>query len=642
MVEEHNPEFNDIGEIQKIEFLEGDVHLGFYDIRFDIDDKKFFNISNDGVVKIRIHTEPGIEKLWVLFEDPNFRPLELVKYAKTQRFDYWRAHINTFQDDFKFSFAAKTNENLGIYFGTSGVANFISPSEKWHINKLNFKRHFVPDWVFGGVMYQIFPERFYNSNSDLNPETVVPWGSESKRLEFQGGDLYGVIEKLDYIKNLGVNILYLNPIFLSKSVHKYDTWDHFKVDSHLGGDEALSKLVAEVHKRDMKIILDCSLNHVHPRNFAFQDVVKNGESSKYSDWFTVSSYPLRLIHRPHLYSNTYKVGWDGNQEEYKEYIVKTIEETKLPVEELNDDGPIIEPTYKAWWGVPDMPKVNMESEGAIEWGLEVAEYWIKNFNIDGWRMDVAKEISIPFWKKFRNIVKNQKEDSILISEIFGDTSQWLQGDMFDGTMNYSFRELMTDYFASNRISTKYFNESLAHLYSMYSFEAISSCQNLLSSHDVKRFLNRCDDWKDIKGAVFLQSTFPGIASIYYGDEVGLSGGADPNNREPFPWHDEESWNHKLLDYTSELMNLKKTNKILKYGSFELIDHDYDLIIFRRKLKGESLICIFNKFDMVENISLSSIAHKITQIYGKNAIQLLDNSIEIESIEKYSGLIIHEQ
>ncbi len=381
---------------------------------------------------------------------------------------------------------------------------------------------------------------------------------------------------------------------------------------------------------------------MHPRNFAFQDVVKNGESSKYSDWFTVSSYPLRLIHRPHLYSNTYKVGWDGNQEEYKEYIVKTIEETKLPVEELNDDGPIIEPTYKAWWGVPDMPKVNMESEGATEWGLEVAEYWIKNFNIDGWRMDVAKEINIPFWKKFRNIVKNQKEDSILISEIFGDTSQWLQGDMFDGTMNYSFRELMTDYFASSRISTKYFNESLAHLYSMYSFEAISSCQNLLSSHDVKRFLNRCEDWEDIQGAVFLQSTFPGIASIYYGDEVGLNGGADPNNREPFPWHDEKSWNHKLLEYTSELMNIKKTNKILKYGSFELIDHDYELIIFRRKLKGESLICIFNKFDKVENISLKSIAHKISQIYGKNAMQLIDNSIEIEVIEKYSGLIIHEQ
>jgi glycosidase len=124
--------------------------------------------------------------------------------------------------------------------------------------------------------------------------------------------------------------------------------------------------------------------------------------------------------------------------------------------------------------------------------------------------------------------------------------------------------------------------------------------------------------------------------------VGLNGGADPNNREPFPWHDEKSWNHKLLEYTSELMNIKKTNKILKYGSFELIDHDYELIIFRRKLKGESLICIFNKFDKVENISLKSIAHKISQIYGINAMQLIDNSIEIEVIEKYSGLIIHEQ
>jgi len=642
MVEEHSPQFNDVGELQKIDFLEGDVHLGFYDIRFDINDNKFFNITNDGVVKVRVHTEPGIEKLWILFEDPNFRPIELSKYAKTERFDYWRIHINAFQDNFQFSFAAKTENNLGIYFGKSGIANFISPSEKWYVNKKEELRHFVPDWIFGGVMYQIFPERFRNSKNDLNPETVVQWGSQSKRLEFQGGDLYGVLEKLDYLQNLGVNIVYLNPIFLSNSVHKYDTWDHFEVDPHFGGNEALENLIDELHKRGMKIILDCSLNHVHPRNFAFQDLIKNGEKSKYKDWFTVESYPVRLLYRPHLYANTYKVGWDGNQNEYKEYLVKTIEDTRLPVEELSDDGPIIEPTYKAWWGVPDMPKVNMNSEGATKWALEVAEFWVKNFDIDGWRMDVAKEIKPPFWKEFRKVIKNQKKDTILISEIFGDTSQWLQGDMFDGTMNYTFREMMTDYFAIDRMTTKEFNESLAHLYSMYSFEAISSCQNLLSSHDVKRFLNRCDDWNDVKGAIFMQATFPGLASIYYGDEIGLSGGDDPNNREPFPWHEESSWNTELYDYTSQLMKLKANNSILKYGNFDLVSHENDLVIFKRKLRGESLICIFNRFQKVENIKIPSTAHKVSQIYGKNVVNLAGNFIIIDQIDKNTGLILLEQ
>ena len=642
MVEEHNPQFNDSGELQKVDFLEGDVHLGFYDIRFNIEDKKFFNVTNDGVVKIRVHTEPGIDNLWILFEDPNFRPIELSRYAKTDRFDYWRIHIDTFQDEFQFSFAAKTSENLGLYFGTSGIANFISPSEKWSVNKQEVKRHYIPDWVFGGVMYQIFPERFNNSRSELNPETVVPWGSKSKRLEFQGGDLYGVIEKLDYIQDLGVNIVYLNPIFLSNSIHKYDTWDHFQVDPHFGGNEALEELINELHKREMKIVLDCSLNHVHPRNFAFQDLIVNGENSKYKDWFTVDSFPVRLKYRPHLYANTYKVGWDGNQEEYKEYLVKTIEETNLPVEELDDDGPIIEPTYKSWWGVPDMPKVNMNSQGALNWGLEVAEFWVKNFKIDGWRMDVAKEIKTPFWKEFRKIVKKHNKDTVLISEIFGDTSQWLQGDMFDGTMNYSFREMMTDYFASNRMSTDKFNQSLAQLYSMYSFEALSSCQNLLSSHDVKRFLNRCDDWNSVKGAIFMQATFPGLAGIYYGDEIGLNGGEDPNNREPFPWHDESTWNKELFEFTSQLMKIKNTHQIFKYGNFELVEHNYDLVIFKRKLQGEALLCIFNKNSVVQDIKIPSTAHKVNKVYGDSSVMLSNNTISIEKIDQNSGLIISEQ
>ena len=244
---------------------------------------------------------------------------------------------------------------------------------------------------------------------------------------------------------------------------------------------------------------------------------------------------------------------------------------------------------------PEFQQINFENKEARQWALDVTKYWIENFDIDGWRMDVAKELDFSFWKEFRDIAHGVNKDTLLISEIFGDTSQWLQGDRFDGTMNYSFRESMTDYFATKRLDNKEFADSLAYLYSMYSFEALSSCQNLLSSHDVKRFLNRCgNDVGGLLGAIFMQATFPGIAGIYYGDEIGLGGADDPFNREPFPWDDKKSWNLEILDYTKSLMSIKKTNSIFKFGRFELVDDTENFVAFRRILKDESMLCIVNR------------------------------------------------
>ena len=643
MVEEHSPEFIDAGEKQKIDFFEGDVHLGHYDFRFDFDNKKHFSISKDGIGRVRVHSQKNISKIWILLEDEDFRPVELRKYAETDRFIFWGVQVEFRSQIAKFSFAASTDDNLNLYFGTSGIANFISPSEKWIYDSSTFMRHTIPDWVYGGVMYQIFPERFSNGDSTINPKNLVDWNSTPTRLGFHGGDLIGVLNNLAHIESLGVNILYLNPIFLSSSTHKYDAWDHFKVDPTLGGDDALKDLINECHNRDMKVVLDCSLNHVHPRHFAFQDLIQNGENSKYKEWFTVFDYPVRFIHRPHLYANTYKVGWDGNQEEYKQYLDKTFEETKVPVEIKDDDGPIVEPSFKAWWGVPDMPKINFESKEARQWALDVTKYWIENFDIDGWRMDVAKELDFSFWKEFRDIAHGANKDTLLISEIFGDTSQWLQGDRFDGTMNYSFRESMTDYFATKRITNKEFADSLANLYSMYSFEALSSCQNLLSSHDVKRFLNRCGNEKDgMLGAIFLQATFPGIAGIYYGDEIGLGGADDPFNREPFPWDDKKSWNLEILDHLKNLMKIKREHSIFKYGRFELLNEHNDFVAFRRILKDESMLCIINREKSNNDFQIISNAHSINLKFGDCTANLDNGKIKITNNAGDIGLIIHEQ
>jgi len=231
----------------------------------------------------------------------------------------------------------------------------------------------------------------------------------------------------------------------------------------------------------------------------------------------------------------------------------------------------------------------------------------------------------------------------LISEIFGDTSQWLQGDRFDGTMNYSFRETMTDFFATKRINTKEFSDSLAYLYSMYSFEALSSCQNLLSSHDVKRFLNRCGNNEEgVLGAVFLQATFPGIAGIYYGDEIGLGGADDPFNRAAFPWGNNKLWNTKILQYTQELMNIKNSNSIFKYGRFELVQHDEDIVVFRRILKDESLLCIVNRDKSNKDINVISNAHSANIIFGECEAKLDEGLLKITNKNCEIGLIIHEQ
>ena len=209
MVETHNVEFADDDiDGQKIVFFDGkyhkieDVHIGNYDFRFNFNDKKHFSINSENIVNIKIHTEPSINEVWLLLENPKFNPIEMKKIGVTDRFNYWEIDISLESESFKFSFAGVNEKNTGIYFGTSGIANFISPSEKWVFNKNDFSIHEIPDWVFGGVMYQIFPDRFCNSKEELNKEGTVPWGSIPKRLEHQGGDLYGVIEKKPQI-NLG-------------------------------------------------------------------------------------------------------------------------------------------------------------------------------------------------------------------------------------------------------------------------------------------------------------------------------------------------------------------------------------------------------------------------------------------------------
>ena len=273
------------------------------------------------------------------------------------------------------------------------------------------------------------PDRFANGDSTNDPVDSEPWGSPPTARGFQGGDLNGIVDRLDYLERLGVDVIYLNPVFLSPSTHRYDTVDYHQVDPHLGGGEALRELVEASHRRGMKVILDASFNHCHPRFFAFEDLLEKGQQSDYRNWFKINEWPIRIKVRSPLHA------WQ------REWLPIWAGQARLELDYVDDEGPAVEPTYDTWYGVATMPSVDLANPEARAYMLEVAEKWLLDPGIDGWRMDMALRSTTTFRPEFRQVARKARSDAYLIGEFLGDASIWLQGDQFDATMNYSFHDL---------------------------------------------------------------------------------------------------------------------------------------------------------------------------------------------------------
>jgi glycosidase len=420
----------------------------------------------------------------------------------------------------------------------------------------------------------------------LTPERRADWGTAPHRLDFQGGDLVGLTGRLDYLAGLGVDAIYLNPIFTSPSTHKYDASDFYSVDPAFGGDDALRGFVEAAHRQDIRIILDVAFDHCHPTFAPFQDLLANGAASKFADWFTVYDWPPRVIVRDQLARAYYPA-------DYYASMKQTLIDASVPVEERSDEGPPVEPTYRAWYGVPTMPQLDLEDPGARAYFLDVATYWIREFDIDGWRMDVAREPSHDFWREARRAIREVKEDAYLLAEIWGDTSDWLQGDQFDATMNYTFRDLCVGYFADRTLDTDAMVDGIHAMLAMYAQPVTDASHNLLGSHDVERFLHMADGNVDALGlATFLQLTFPGAPGIYYGDEVGLGGGKDPDNRGAFPWDRVES-GHGLLEEMRALTALRREYPALRLGVFREVERFADGFAFTREHEGQRILVVIN-------------------------------------------------
>lgn len=400
----------------------------------------------------------------------------------------------------------------------------------------------VPEWANSAIMYQIFPDSFATSYRNISNKDVTD-------LRCNGGTIKGIIDNIDYIKKLGVNCLYLNPIFKAKSYHRYDTIDYYKIDENIGTNEEFKDLVNICHKNGIKVLLDGVFNHCGAEFFAFKDVCKKGENSKYKDWFYHLEFPVKYEDPPNYFTFAYE---------------------------------------------KKMPKLNTGNLEVEKYFINVGTYWIKEYDIDGWRLDVANEINHSFWRNFRKAVKLEKPNALLIGEIWEDAQEWLRGDQFDSTMNYRFMNLCDDFFATEKISANCFADSLNSMLMRYSTPMSQIQMNLLDSHDVPRFLTKCSgDANKLKLAILFMLTFVGIPSIFYGDEVLISGKSESEYRASMKWNPSEN-QLKMIKYVSTLAKIRSSHSAFTGGKFRCIDTDNENVFaFERKNIEETLLVIIN-------------------------------------------------
>ena len=426
----------------------------------------------------------------------------------------------------------------------------------------------TPEWVKHAVFYQIFPDRFAKSARLAKPHNLEPWDSDPTAEGYKGGDLLGVVEHLDYLQDLGVTALYFNPIFQSASNHRYHTHDYYRVDPLLGGDAAFDELLAACKARAIRVILDGVFNHASRGFFQFNTILENGAASPWRDWFHVDAYP------PNAYD------------------------------------PSRPPGYAAWWGLPALPEFNTANPQVWEFLMGVGEYWIGR-GVDGWRLDVPCEITTPgFWQEFRRRVKAINPEAYIVGEIWDDARAWLEGDQFDGVMNYPLTEAVIGFAAGARIVPETvagrgyhprpldgaaYADRVDALLDRYPAPIARAQFNLLDSHDTARFITIAGgDEASLRLGALLQFTFPGAPSVYYGDEIGLTGGLPDNwARKSFPWDRPLDWNTGLQWYYKELIALRHTHPALRTGDYRRLRADADTYACARTLDGDALLVAVN-------------------------------------------------
>lgn len=437
-----------------------------------------------------------------------------------------------------------------------------------------------PAWVADTVFYQVFPDRFARSGRVPPPGDLEPWDAPPTRHGFKGGDLFGVADRLDDLVDLGINGLYLNPIFAATTNHRYNAHDYLRVDPLLGGDGALRALLDAAHERGVRVVLDGVFNHAGRGFYPFQHLLENGVQSPYRDWFYL--HPEVLAGRREI--QAYRPRGEAG---------------------LERAG------YASWWDVPSLPKLRVEHRPAREFLFGVAEHWLR-FGIDGWRLDVPADVlDDTFWPEFRERVRAIKADAYLVGEIWSESPEWLLGDRFDALMNYPLAMAILGFASGGAIDraaaagqTDYarllrpldgpaFGERLRVLLELHDPAVTASQYNLIGSHDTPRARTvLAGDVAALRLATLLLLTLPGAPAIYYGDELAMEGGPDPGCRGPYPTRpDADQLAHRA--FVRALIHARHDHAALRRGTAHVIAAGRSAIAIERSFGDERALVAIN-------------------------------------------------
>jgi cyclomaltodextrinase / maltogenic alpha-amylase / neopullulanase len=547
---------------------------------------------NNETLHIRLRTKKNdVTSVNLIHGDPynwedgawRINKTEMKRSGSTELFDYWFVEIKPPFRRLRYGFEISSLAETVVYTERGFYDEIPTDDTAYYfcfpfLNEADVFK--APNWVKDTVWYQIFPERFANGDPSISPEGTLAWESEEPATNnFFGGDFEGVIQHLDHLVELGIGGIYFTPIFKAYSNHKYDTIDYMEIDPQFGTKETFKKLVDECHKRDIKVMLDAVFNHSGYFFEPFQDVLKNQEKSKYKDWFHLKEFPI---------------------------VTEPI------------------PNYDAFAFVPSMPKLNTEHPEVKSYLLEVGKYWAKEFNIDGWRLDVANEVDHAFWREFRKEVKAINPELYILGEIWHDSMPWLLGDQFDAVMNYPFTNGALDFFAKDKISAEKFSNTISDVLHSYPQNINEVAFNLLGSHDTPRVLTICDENIDkLKLLYTFQLSFPGTPCIYYGDEIGMTGKQDPGCRKCMIW-DEERQDRELFSFVQILLKLRKEYKAIgSEGSFNFIEanNENNTIVYSKTFEKDTFVFILS--NNPDNITVNTPS----LLQNKTALNVFTNKTE---------------
>lgn len=611
------------GDLLSVMSAEGDGKLELRGLYHD-QTPRFLDVDGQNVYFKFRTMKDDVSKAMVVIKSHAEKEVEMERVWWDKHFDYYEAYA-VISGPARYFFKV-VDKDAVAYFSASGPSCDEHSVVGFKLDPTSFRFFEVPNWVRGAVFYQIFPDRFYNGDTSNDPPDVSEWGDKPTRSNFFGGDLKGIIEKLDYLANLGVNVIYLTPIFSSESNHKYDIYDYYRVDSIFGDKEALKGLVREAHARGIKVVLDGVFHHTADEFWAFQDILKNQRKSKYTDWYFVRKFPAK--NRGSLLINA---------------LLRLPLPSKLRLW-LKMRFP---PPYETFAGEFGMPKLNLLNLETSEYFLKVAEYWIKEADIDGWRIDVAFGIPHEFWKKFRSRVKAVKPNAYLLGELGNvkcEVSPWVGDEAFDAVMNYPLRRIILDFFVRESIGVDEFDYRLAELRAKLPRKALFVMYNLLGSHDTPRILTLSrGDVRKAKLAVLFQMTFPGAPAIYYGDEAGLLGDGDPDCRRTMIW-DIRKRNLELFNYHKKLIEIRRKHPALVYGEFNVMMKDEKKRVYgyKRTYGNEEIIIIINNGREKGGIQLL-VNHecRFTDLLKDREYESHNRKVAVE-IEPKNGLILFKE